>query len=72
MNRISGSNWRCFLLFFTLVLLGIDSAFSMVEGVSTVLYDNKMFRKVPRWIVTLGICVIGMVDWLMYCADVGL
>lgn len=38
------SNFMGVLFFFTLMNLGIDSAFSMVEGVTTVISDTARFR----------------------------
>ena len=38
------SNLMGVLFFFTLINLGIDSAFSMVEGVTTVIHDTTRFR----------------------------
>ena len=58
-NQMPGSNFWAFLLSFCLFCLGIDSAFSLVEAVSTVVTDTPTFKQTPRKLVALVICVIG-------------
>lgn len=60
------------LLFLNLVLLGIDSAFSIVEGITTVMGDTTFFNGKPKWIVTLVFSVIGFLCSLLYATDAGL
>jgi len=66
-----GIHWIRFL-FLNLVLLGIDSAFSILEGVITVLKDTTFFKDTPRWIVTFICSVTGFLLSLMYALDTGL
>lgn len=58
--------------FGTVVLLGIDSAFSMVEGVATSLKDATVFQNWPKEAVTGAICVVGYLVSIEYCGDNGL
>lgn len=51
--EMPGANFWNLLLFTTLFTLGIDSAFSMVEAISTVLYDTPAGRKINRMIIAL-------------------
>lgn len=68
---MGGSNFWCLCLFATIFLLGIDSAFSMVEAASTVIHDqleNRMSR--PK--ISFILCVTGVIISLFFCLDVGL
>ena len=59
------------ILFMTIFLLGIDSAFSMVEALSTVVYDyvgDKMSR--PK--INLILCTFGALCSLIFCLDIGI
>jgi hypothetical protein len=60
------------LLFFDLFLLGIDSAFAFQEAFITVLKDTVYFEHIPRWHLSLGLCVVGYLFSLIYCTDAGL
>lgn len=62
-----------FVFFFMLFLLGIDSAFSMIEACTTVICDtdfagNKGLTK--PW-VSLILCVVGFLIAVAFCTDVG-
>eukprot|EP00116_Pleurobrachia_bachei_P004442 sb/3464704/ len=62
------------LFFGCLILLGIDSAFSLVETMCTLLKDSWMglrFRP-PSWSVALLCCVVGFLAGLLYMFDSGL
>jgi len=62
-----------FLFFFMLFLLGIDSAFSMIEACTTVICDtdfagNRGWTK--TW-VSLALCILGFLIAIPFCTDVG-
>ena len=40
--QLPGANFWCIITFLTLFLLGIDSAFSMLEAITTVICDAEM------------------------------
>lgn len=65
------SNFWAFLLGMTLFLLGVDSAFSMVEATSTVLNDLKTCRKVPKAFIAFMICLIGLIFSVPFCTNWG-
>mmetsp|Transcript_10865 Transcript_10865/g.15901 ORF Transcript_10865/g.15901 Transcript_10865/m.15901 type:complete len:590 (+) Transcript_10865:119-1888(+) len=66
-----GIHWIRFL-FLNLCLLGIDSAFSILEGVVTVMKDTTFLKDTPRWRVTLGFSILGFLLSLLYATDAGL
>merc|ERR1719204_49434 len=59
------------LFFFMLFMLGIDSAFSMVEACATVICDTDMARKYNwgKTYVSFVLCVIGFLLAIPYCTD---
>ena len=59
------------LLFFTLFLLGIDSAFALVDAVTTVAADSKPGAKLSRKKIVTGWCVLGFLTGLLYATDAG-
>lgn len=58
------------LFFLMLFTLGIDSAFSLVEAVNTVVSDK--FRKMAAHVVAFIVCVAGFVAGLIFAAGSGL
>lgn len=59
------------LLFVALFMLGIDSAFSFVEAVTTVLHDSRAFQNTSRKMVTALVCFVGFLFGLLYVTDAG-
>lgn len=66
-----GEHWVR-LLFLNLVLLGIDSAFSLLEGVVTCLGDTTLCKNIPKWMVSAFVCIPGFFLSFIYCTDAGL
>jgi len=60
-----------FLLGLTLYLLGVDSAFSMVEAVATVLKDTQTFRGWPQSLLALALCLLGLAISALFCTNWG-
>lgn len=69
---LPGSHFFCVLFFLMLVLLGFDSAFAMVEAACTIIYDTPLGRKMPRWVISAGINVLGALMSMLFCARDGL
>lgn len=66
-----GEHWIR-LLFFDLFLLGIDSAFSILEGPITVMLDWDRLEGTRKWKVVLFCTLTGwLISW-MYATDAGL
>jgi len=59
-----------FLFFLCLISLGIDSAFSLVEGVVTGFRDRS--RRLPRATLTAVVCTVGFCGSLFFCTRSGL
>ena len=68
------SHFWSILLFVTLYTLGLDSAFSMVEATSTVIFDTQRGenKPVPRMIIALTICVVGCLCAIPFVSNFGL
>lgn len=72
-SKLPGGEHWVRLLFFTLFLLGIDSGFSIVEGVLTVLRDTTFLKDVPRWKLCAWCCLVSyLIAFSVYCTDIGL
>merc|ERR1712227_1092269 len=65
------SNFWAFLLGCTLFLLGVDSAFSMVEATSTVITDLHTLKTVPRSLIAFVICFFGFLFSIPFCTNWG-
>ncbi|KAJ3215888.1 hypothetical protein HK099_006156 [Clydaea vesicula] len=70
--NLPGAQVWSVIFFFTLFLLGIDSAFSLVEGLVTLLEDSRLSKKLSRPVITGLVCGAGVIISLMYSSDVGL
>jgi len=70
-TKLGVSNLWAVILFITLFTLGVDSAFSMVEAASTVIYDTGAGKKVNRMIIALSICLLGLCCLIVFCSNFG-
>eukprot|EP00956_Cyclotella_meneghiniana_P010866 scaffold15231_cov66-Cyclotella_meneghiniana.AAC.4 len=59
------------LLFFTLFLLGIDSAFALTDAVVTVTADSVPGANFSKKHIVSGWCVLGFLVGLLYATDAG-
>jgi solute carrier family 6 GABA transporter-like protein 1 len=69
--ELPGANAWSVIFFLTLFLLGIDSAFSLVEGLVTLAEDSQVI-KASRNTIVFTICAFGCLCSLIYSSDVGL
>ena len=67
-----GSNFFAVIFFITLFLLGLTSAFSLLEVMTTLILDTDWGVKIPRWIVTSVVTVVSALISLIYCTNFGL
>ncbi|MES1913318.1 MAG: hypothetical protein MHM6MM_005512, partial [Cercozoa sp. M6MM] len=70
--KLPAPQFFCLLFFLTLFLLGVDSAFSMVEAVCTAIQDSTTFKRVPRRRVVLAVSALGFAISLIFITDFGL
>jgi len=70
-EEMPGSNFWIILLGLTLFTLGIDTAFSLVEAISTVVYDTEKGKAIPRKLTALIVCILGWCGSLLYCPSWG-
>lgn len=64
-------NFWAFILGSTLFMLGIDSAFSMVEATSTVITDLPSLEGIPRSLIAFVICFAGFLFSIPFCTNWG-
>lgn len=67
--QLPGAAWWSLLFFLTLVMLGIDSAFSITESVLAGFVDKTGW---PRWLVLPVMSLIGLTMGLIYVTGDGL
>lgn len=70
-DEMPGSNFWAILLGLVLFMLGIDSAFSMVEATSTVICDTAWGKKWPRMFVAFVLCFGGFCISVPFCTNWG-
>merc|ERR1711959_14499 len=70
-EEMPGSNFWILLLGITLFTLGIDTAFSLVEAISTVVYDTEKGKSIPRKLTALIVCIFGWLGSLLFCPSWG-
>jgi SNF family Na+-dependent transporter len=71
LNKISGSQFWCFILYAMLLMNGLTSAMSFIEGLTTTINDIAFFRGYPRAFISLMTCIIGCLLSLPYCFNWG-
>lgn len=71
-ESMPGANFWALLLGLTLFLLGVDSAFSMVEAAATVINDMPTYRETPRWKISLFLCILGFLLSIPFCTNWGI
>lgn len=64
-------NMWALILGLTLFLLGIDSAFSMVEATATVIQDTKYGSYIPRMFTAFSLTIPGFLFSLPFCTNWG-
>mmetsp|Transcript_20522 Transcript_20522/g.44660 ORF Transcript_20522/g.44660 Transcript_20522/m.44660 type:complete len:654 (-) Transcript_20522:252-2213(-) len=66
-----GIHWVRFF-FLNMILLGLDSAFALVEAVASLVSDSQYGHTVSKPMVVAGVCGIGFFGGLLYTTDAGL
>merc|ERR1719334_1040639 len=69
-----GAHFFSIIFYLTLMLLGIDSAFSMIEAVSTVIDDSEFNQEKLGWSrlkISTVVCIAGSLGSCLFCFDTG-
>ncbi|KAJ3453179.1 hypothetical protein MRS44_018834 [Fusarium solani] len=69
--EMPGSNVWAALFFLTLAVLGLSSAFALLESFVTLICDSGLGRKYPRTPICTAIVVIAFLLSLIYCTEFG-
>ncbi|KAH7407414.1 Sodium:neurotransmitter symporter family protein [Cadophora sp. MPI-SDFR-AT-0126] len=68
-TEMPGANFWAILLFFTLMVLGFNSAFAMLDAAVTLTMDAQ--KKIPRWGIVTILVIMTFLLTLMYCTQFG-
>ncbi|KAM5347507.1 hypothetical protein ACJ41O_010512 [Fusarium nematophilum] len=69
--QMPGSNFFSALFFITLVLLGLTCVFALAEVLVTLLCDTDLGQRVPRWIISTSVIILGALTSLIYSSEFG-
>ncbi|KAJ4312446.1 hypothetical protein N0V84_009938 [Fusarium piperis] len=69
--EMPGSNVWSVLFFLTLAVLGISSAFALLESLVTLICDSDLGRKYPRTPICTAVVVVAFLLSLIYCTEFG-
>eukprot|EP00281_Chroomonas_sp_CCMP1168_P024968 CAMPEP_0206227452 /NCGR_PEP_ID=MMETSP0047_2-20121206/8633_1 /ASSEMBLY_ACC=CAM_ASM_000192 /TAXON_ID=195065 /ORGANISM="Chroomonas mesostigmatica_cf, Strain CCMP1168" /LENGTH=946 /DNA_ID=CAMNT_0053650609 /DNA_START=46 /DNA_END=2886 /DNA_ORIENTATION=+ len=72
LSKLPGGQGWCAVFFLTLALLGLDSAFAIVEAVVTALKDSNRFYHIHRQIILLVVAFLSLLIGVFFCLDNGL
>ncbi|KAF9696205.1 hypothetical protein EKO04_006289 [Ascochyta lentis] len=70
--QMPGAPFFSIVFFFTLFLLGLTSAFSLLEVMTTLILDSDWGKRIPRWAVCTGVTIMSALISLIYCTEFGL
>jgi len=69
--QMPGAQFWSVLFFFTLMLLGISSAFALLESIVTLVKDTDWGNKIPRSLVSTIAVIVSCLLSLMFCTEFG-
>ncbi|KAF2022390.1 SNF-domain-containing protein [Aaosphaeria arxii CBS 175.79] len=69
--QMPGSQFWSIVFFFTVFLLGVSSAFALMESIVTMICDTDWGKKIPRTIIASVACFVSFLLSLMYCTEFG-
>lgn len=70
-DNMPAANFWMLMFTFTLFTLGIDSQFSFVEAVLTVVQDTVIGQKVSKLKLSLALCLAGVIGSTIFCFNWG-
>jgi hypothetical protein len=71
LETLPGANFWTLMFSLTLFTLGIDSSFSIVEGVCTILADTVIGEKISKTLLVAILCTIGAIGSTLFCFNWG-
>ncbi|KAK2683882.1 Sodium:neurotransmitter symporter [Fusarium oxysporum f. sp. vasinfectum] len=69
--QMPGSNFFSALFFITLVLLGLTCVFALAEVLVTLICDTNIGQRIPRWIISTSVIILGCLTSLIYSSEFG-
>ncbi|KAF5672786.1 sodium-dependent serotonin transporter [Fusarium heterosporum] len=69
--NMPGSNFFSALFFITLALLGLTCVFALAEVLVTTICDTDLGQRVPRWIISTSVILLGTLTCLIYSSEFG-
>jgi solute carrier family 6 GABA transporter-like protein 1 len=69
--NMPGSNFFSALFFITLALLGLTCVFALAEVLVTLLCDTDLGQRVPRWVISTSVIILGALTCLIYSSEFG-
>jgi solute carrier family 6 GABA transporter-like protein 1 len=69
--NMPGSNFFSALFFITLVLLGLTCVFALAEVLVTLICDTDLGKRVPRWVISTSVIIVGCLCSLIYSSEFG-
>lgn len=69
--KMPGANVWAVLWFLTIAVVGLSSAFALIESTVTMLCDSKTGRRMNRIIISTAVVVISYLLSLLYCSEFG-
>jgi len=70
-ETMPGANFWALLFSLTLFMLGIDSAFAMVEGTVIVIQDSALGNKLSKVVTATLLCLVGALCSIVFCFNWG-
>lgn len=70
-EMMPGANFWALLFSITLFLLGIDSAFAMVEGTVIIVQDSELGKKLSKFLTAVVLCLVGALCSIVFCFNWG-
>ena len=69
--EMPGANFWAVLFFLTLFLLGLSSAFALLDVFVTTMHDTALGQKYPRWAISSVCAIISYLISLPFCTEFG-
>ena len=69
--EMPGANVWAVLFFLTVAVVGLSSAFALVESMVTMLCDSGLGKRVPRIAITTTVVLVSFLFSLIYCTEFG-